>query len=273
MESVKCIAVDWSGAKSEGDQLAGIWLAVAESGSLTRLKNGLTRNEAIAMLVETIESGGPLFIGLDFAFSFPRWYLRFRQLRSANDLWRLAASEGEKWLLGDTWPFWGRTNSTWQKRPKNLGDRLRFRQTEKDHSRSNPKSVFQIGGGRGTVGAGTIRGFPALSRLKEAGAAIWPFDAPKPDGPNVIEIFPRLFYRCAVTKDRTVQSRDSRKRYLEKHYAHIERYWRDPLSGSDDAFDAGISALAMSARAKELQELKRATQLPKSLEGEIWSPP
>ena len=32
--------------------MAGIWLAVAESDSLIRLKNGLTRDEAIAMLVK-----------------------------------------------------------------------------------------------------------------------------------------------------------------------------------------------------------------------------
>ena len=52
MESVTCIVVDWSGAKNERAQMAGIWLAVAESDSLIRLKNGLTRDEAIAMLVK-----------------------------------------------------------------------------------------------------------------------------------------------------------------------------------------------------------------------------
>ena len=44
MESVTCIAVDWSGAKNERAQMAGIWLAVAESDSLIRLKNGLNYN-------------------------------------------------------------------------------------------------------------------------------------------------------------------------------------------------------------------------------------
>ena len=271
MESVTCIAVDWSGAKNERAQMAGIWLAVAESDSLIRLKNGLTRDEAIAMLVKKIESGGPLVIGLDFAFSFPQWYLQCHQLHSVNDLWRLAASEGEEWLNGKTWPFWGRKDTKYQKRPGNLEDHLQFRQTDKDHRSSNPKSVFQIGGS-GTVGTGTIRGLPALARLQKAGAAIWPFDVPKPDGPNVIEIYPRLFYRSAVTKGTPVRSRDSRKRYLKKHYPCLERYWRDTMIGSDDAFDAGISALAMGARAMELQKLKRATQLPKLLEGEIWPP-
>ena len=40
-----------------------------------------------------------------------------------------------------------------------------------------PKSTFQIGGA-GSVGTGSVRGWPALVRLREAGFAIWPFDQP-----------------------------------------------------------------------------------------------
>ena len=58
MESVKCIAVDWSGAKDEKEQLARIWFAEVESNSLIRIKNGLTRDEVIATLVKEIEAGG-----------------------------------------------------------------------------------------------------------------------------------------------------------------------------------------------------------------------
>ena len=272
MESVKCIAVDWSGEKYEKGQLEGIWLAVAESNSLIRLKNGLTRDEVIAMLVEEIKSAGPLFIGLDFAFSFPQWFLDCHQLQSVNDLWQLAANKGEIWLTGETWPFWGKDNTKYQKCPEELEDHLQFRQTDEDHRSSNIKSVFQISGGAGTVGTGTIRGLPKLSRLQEAGAAIWPFDVPNPDGPNVIELYPRLFYRRAVTNNMSVSGRNSRQSYLDKRYPRLEGYWRDVMIGSDDAFDAGISALAMSAYAKDLQKLKPATQSPKILEGEIWSP-
>ena len=270
MADVTCIAVDWSGSESERGQLAGIWLAVADSDSLIRLKNGLTRDEAVAMLVKEIDSGGPLFIGLDFAFSFPKWFLQCRLLRSVNYLWKLAESEGEKWLTGEMWPFWGRKGTKYQKRPGSLEDHLQFRQTDKDHMSSKPKSVFQISGA-GTVGRGTIRGLPRLARLQKAGAAIWPFDVPKPDGPNVIEIYPRLYYGSAVTKNMSVRGWNSRKSYLERHYAHIEPYWKDAMIGSDYAFDAGISALVMSAHAMKLQDLERATQLPKLLEGEIWS--
>lgn len=273
MENVKCIAVDWSGAKYEKGQLEGIWLAEAESNSLIRLRNGLTRDEVTANLKKEIKAGGPVFIGLDFAFSFPQWYLEREhpQIHSAYDLWKLAASEGEKWLMGEVWPFWGKKKTKYQKRPNNLEDRLRFRQTDKCHRKSGIKSVFQIAG-TGTVGTGTIRGLPKLSCLREAGAAIWPFDVPKPDGPNIIEIYPRLFYGNDVKNNMSVSGRNSRKDYLEERYPCLERHWRDIMIGSDDAFDAGISALAMSAHAQDLQKLNPATQAPKTLEGKIWSP-
>ena len=270
MESVKCIAVDWSGSQDEEGQLQGIWLAVAEARSLTRLKNGLTRDEAIATLVKEIESGGPLFIGLDFAFSFPQWYVTRLERCSARGLWDLAGEQGEEWLRGNTWPFWGR-EGPYRKLPENLTENLRFRQTDEDHRNSHPKSVFQINGA-GAVGTGTIRGLPKLACLQDAGAAIWPFDAPNPDGPNVIEIYPRVFYGTDVTNNNRVSGRDARNLYLDTHYAGLGRHWRDTMIGSGDAFDAGVSALVMSAHADELQGLKRATQEPKSVEGEIWSP-
>lgn len=52
-----------------------------------------------------------------------------------------------------------------------------------------PKSVFQIGGA-GAVGTGSLRGMPILKRLRDAGFAVWPFDAPR--WPCVVEIYPRL---------------------------------------------------------------------------------
>lgn len=267
---MRYIAVDWSGSKDERGQLTGIWLAEAESGSLVRLRNGLTRKEAIAMLVKEIASGDAVIIGLDFAFSFPKWYLKWRKLGSVRDLWDLAAKEGEKWLGSDTWPFWGRSGE-YQRRPENLKVHCQFRQTERDHKRSQPKSVFQVSG-VGAVGTGTIRGLPALVELQEAGAAIWPFDDPETGRANVVEIFPRLFYGTAVTKVMSVRGRDSRKNYLATSYAHVARHWRDVMIGSPDAFDAGVSALVMSACAADFHSLKRPTEAQMLLEGKIWLP-
>lgn len=269
MEGLKCIAVDWSGAQDEQGQLAHIWLAVAEAGSLNRLTNGFTRDEVVAVLVEEIKSDEPVIIGLDFAFSFPQWYLQWRNKQNARGLWKLAEAEGDQWLNGDTWPFWGRRDTTYQKRPADLTEDLRLRATEEDHNTA--KSVFQING-KGSVGTGTIRGLPALKRLQDAGATIWPFDAVNPNGSNVVEIYPRAFYGRGVINNRAVRGRNCRRVYLEKLYPCLERYWRDIMTGSDDAFDAGVSALVMSANAANIQALQQPAQLQRLREGEIWTP-
>ena len=268
MDDIKCIAVDWSGAQNEEGQLAHIWLAEAEAGRLNRLTNGFTRDEVVDLLVAEIRSDDPVIIGLDFAFSFPEWYLQRRNLRNARGLWKLAQEEGDQWLNGETWPFWGRRDTTYQKRPGDLTEDLRLRATDWNH---NAKSVFQINGG-GSVGTGSIRGLPALMRLQNAGATIWPFDVPRPGTPNVIEIYPRVFYGRGVRNNRAVGGRNSRRDYLKARYAWLERHWRDIMTGSDDAFDAGVSALVMSANAANIQALQQAAQPPMSLEGEIWAP-
>ena len=51
----------------------------------------------------------------------------------------------------------------------------RFRRCEQRYP--NAKSIFQLVG-NGQVGAGSVRGMPLVARLRAAGLAIWPFDAP-----------------------------------------------------------------------------------------------
>ena len=228
----------------------------------------MTRDEVTAWLEKEIGSGGPLVIGIDFAFSFPKWYLTRCNLASPRELWCLAANKEDEWLNDKPFPFWGGKGHG---KPKKLTPDLAFRQTDKDRLDGNPKSVFQVSG-IGTVGTGTIRGMPALARLQKAGAAIWPFDVPEPGRPCVIEIYPRLFYGHVVVNNNSVNGRDSRKDFLETRYPDLERHWRDAMIGSGDAFDAGVSALFMSAHAGELRRLPRPTQSRKLLEGEIWLP-
>ena len=271
MERVRCIAVDWSGAIARGYQREHIWLAVAEPGRLIRLEHGLTRDEVVATLVNEIQPGGPVAIGLDFAFSFPQWYLERRNRQNVRALWDLAAGEGEQWLAGDTCPFWGRPGP-YEHRPENLTVDLQFRETDEEQmGRGQPKSVFKVNGA-GAVGTGTIRGLPALARLQDAGATIWPFDAPNPGRPNVIEIYPRVFYGGGVINNGNVRGRDARGVYLERNYAGLEQHWRDTMTGSGDAFDAGVSALVMSTHAGDLQILQQAVEPRRLMEGEIWSP-
>ena len=62
-----------------------------------------------------------------------------------------------------------------------------------------PKSTFQIGGA-GSVGTGSVRGFPILARLRAGGFTIWPFDvAPTP--PVAVEIYPRALTGAVVKRD------------------------------------------------------------------------
>lgn len=267
---MKYIAVDWSGAEKEKGQLDGIWLAVAEGQSLARLMNGLTREEVCRKLIGNIESGEDIVVGLDFAFSFPEWYFGYRGISDARCLWNLAAAEGERWLEGNTWPFWGRPGPL-QKRPSCLNKDNEYRQTDLDLKAMGcqPKSVFQTYG-NGAVGTGSIRGLPFLPCLRDAGFSVWPFDAPRM--PLLVEIYPRCLYGRGLINNMTVQGRDSRRAYIEKHYPNIELHWVDIMIGNDNAFDAGISALEMCKHAQEFAKLPRATAPPKLLEGEIWRP-
>lgn len=269
-QNARCIAVDWSGARDVPTQQKTIWLAIAEEGNLIRLLNGQTRDEVVDMLLEQIGPSEVVAIGLDFAFSFPQWYLAHRQLGGPRALWDLAEQEGEQWLDGDVCPFWGRNGALYQHRPGNLGVIFpEFRQTDLDQVGFNPQSVFKIAG-RGHVGTGTIRGFHSLVRFQCAGMAIWPFDAPQPGVPTVVEIYPRLFYGVVLQNNWSLASRNLRRNFLEENYNNLEGHWRDIMVGNPNAFDAGVSALQMSNNANALNQLQQAAGPPYSLEGRIW---
>lgn len=262
---MKCIAVDWSGARAPSAQRKGIWIAEAVDGELLRLEGGRTRNEVVDILVKAIQSQENLVIGLDFAFSFPEWYLHWRKCSSARKLWELAENDGETWLSDKVYPFWGGAGG---KEPLMRVGHTKYRETE-EHLRLcgyPPQSAFKLNL-PGSVGTGTVRGLPALLLLQDAGASIWPFDAPKM--PTVVEIYPR-----SLTGEVKKTDREARIDYLTREYPGLDLRG-DPARGmveSDDAFDAGVSALVMSAHADDFARLGRATEPPKSLEGEIWSP-
>lgn len=107
VDTIRTVAVDWSGA------LAGerrkIWLAEARAGRLVRLEAGRSREEVIREVVGLRQSGQPIVVGLDFAFSFPAWFVRQMRCASAEAIWGLAARDGEQWLARCGPPFWGRT--------------------------------------------------------------------------------------------------------------------------------------------------------------------
>jgi hypothetical protein len=257
-EAIRIIAVDWSG--SEKDQRNRIWLAEAGGGQLRRLECGRTRDEIAAHLKAEAALPHPLFVGLDFAFSFPAWYLSERGLESAVDLWHLARVEGETWIQASAPPFWGRPG-------KKATERRLYRQTEiriREHRKGEPKSAFQVAGA-GTVGAGSILGMPLLLKLREAGFSVWPFDEPRP--PVLLEIYPRVLTGPVRKGDPGARRALTYKRFHELHPGY-----HACAMASENAFDAMVSALEMDRHAKHLTELARTEDPNEQLEGRIWDP-
>ena len=247
---MRVIAIDWSGKEKNAAEF--IWLAEVVDGRLTRLCNGRGRDEVIDH-VAGIE--GDVVVGLDFAFSFPRWWCEHKGWTSARDVWAAARDGGQRWLTDCPAPFWGRNTTRPHERSKGV------RRTEEGGS---AKSVFQIGGA-GAVGTGSIRGMPHLLTLADAGFSIWPFDSPAPR--MVIEIYPRAL-TGAVKKGRW---RD-RHATLLRDWSQQDRTLLERAAGSEDAFDAAVSALVMGRHVDEFATLHQASDRDHLIEGRIWLP-
>jgi hypothetical protein len=128
-----------------------------------------------------------------------------------------------------------------------------------------PKSTFQVGGA-GSVGSGSIRGFPMLARLRAAGFRIWPFHD-DPRVPVAVEIYPRLF-----TGDVVKSRADARAAYLAEHMPELREEFRFDATASEDAFDALVSAYRMARHARGLASLPMLDDGRARLEGQVWQP-
>jgi hypothetical protein len=254
------IAVDWSGRATSAGQRRHIFIASWHAGVIT-LENGYTHEEVCALLLSAAAQTPDLVVGLDFAFSFPAWWLREQNCEDAFALWQLAAKNGERWLRDGCEPFWGRPGQPCpldHRAPRWRG----FRST--DHVLS-AKSPFQIAGA-GAVGTGSIRGMPMLARLHRAGFHLWPFQPAKM--PLALEIYPRLF-TGAVVKSR----RNARMDYLQQpRYASLPGDVLAKATASEDAFDALCSLLGMVEHAAHLNTLAQEHHPVARLEGAIWNP-
>jgi hypothetical protein len=255
------VAVDWSGRKTDARRY--IWSATVRDGELCDLEAGRDREETIEFLQALRCEERELFVGLDFAVSFPAWFIEQQGALSAHDFWRVAAENGERWIGDCPFPFWGRPGV---KRPLMDSSRPALRDTEREVQRTIgrvPKSVFQIGGA-GSVGTGSIRGMPYLSELHDAGFSIWPFDDPQ--SPVVLDIYPRVFTGRTITSDPK-----NRERFLTQ--LSIADDLRTKAIESADAFDAAVSALGMSRQLGALRSLQQAADGSSArIEGTIWTP-
>src|ERR1700730_4452455 len=163
MEVRAAIAVDWSGARTGGGRR--IWLAEVTGDEGGAFQNRWNVESPLAWLTTRAERDPSLVLGLDFAFSFPAWFVNERCGGTAPAAWEQAAATGEDWLHSPASPFWGRPGVP---RPVFGGDRAHFRATEQALTGAfgHPKSVFQVGGA-GAVGTGSIRGITLLAGRRE----------------------------------------------------------------------------------------------------------
>jgi predicted nuclease with RNAse H fold len=259
---VRCVAVDWSGRATGAQET--IWIAAARDGELEFLENGRSRESAVDWVIDAARSDPDLVAGFDFCFSFPSWYCRRQGWRDGPQVWRgISGAAGEARLAREAPPFWGRTST----RPVFASDEPQLRATEGGPRRG--KSVFQIAGA-GAVGTGSLRGMPLLLRLREAGFSIWPFDFPAVT-PLVVELYPRRLYPPAIGLPRlSKRSWSSRRAHLEQWFPHHAHPLLERAAGSEDAFDAAVCALVMTAHTEQLRALPARAD--HALEGMVWEP-
>lgn len=274
MEERRLIAVDWSGQRDESGQRRHIWIADLDRGQVS-LEGGRTRAEVCDWLIRQsrrLQHPAPqILVGLDFAFSYPEWFVR-ENGGSALAFWRrVAAGAGERWLRDCPTPFWGRGRNLspprklWPARPL-------FRGTDRSLSIHGiqPKSPFQLNY-PGAVGAGSLRGIPHLLRLRQAGFAIWPFDPPARCA--AVEIYPR-FFTGSVRKSNA----DCRRQYLlarrkqEDAYAQLAPGVLRAACASEDAFDALVSVMGMRNWMGPAGTLRQSRDPVVRREGAIWPP-
>ena len=89
----RVFAVDWSRAQS--GVRSKIWLAEVRDGLQTRLESGRDRREVLVHVMGDATADPDVVVGLDFAFSFPRWYTEQLAAPSIQDLWSLVVEQGE----------------------------------------------------------------------------------------------------------------------------------------------------------------------------------
>lgn len=254
-------AVDWSGARRGAERR--IWLAEVRDGVLVRLESGRSREEVVELLVAEAADDSRLVVGLDFAFSFPAWYLAHVGCESVEAFWRLVGRDGPVWSEALEAPFFDR-GSWHDDRNREFRDSSPYRRTERELT-PRPETVFKLVGQR-QVGKASLTGMPALLRLRDAGFSIWPFDAP--ELPVAVEIYPRLFYGPRVRK----QDASSRRELVESWAMDSPHDLVAAAVASDDAFDAATSALGLYRQRSRLVELEREADPAYQLEGRIFAP-
>ncbi len=299
-------AATWTAAEAAGRaRTAAEGARRAALGGVLTLENGRTRDEVAEWLIGLAAETPRMVVGIDMCFSLPAWFVEEELgMHSAPALWQLVAeTHGERWLARRSADdpeldrrFWGKPH----KRPAEFsGENLHrmLRATDIDCKIISlipqaeraarvrgitPKSPFQIGGS-GSVGTGSLRGMPVLLRLHRAGFRVWPFDramlpAGAPPSPMLVEMYTRLM-TGPVHKANPV----ARRAYLDRlrlpesptfdpRYAALPRGVVQGALGSEDAFDALVSCMVMTARRESFARLPQPRDPAARIEGWTWAP-
>jgi hypothetical protein len=103
---MRIVAVDWSGKLKRAEEF--LWLAEVREGHLVDLRSGLSRPELVARLIAMAHEDARMVVGLDFAFSFPRWWCVKRGWSTGREVWSGMDAEGEHLLATCEPPLLGR---------------------------------------------------------------------------------------------------------------------------------------------------------------------
>ena len=293
----RVVAVDWSGDQSAAGQRRKIWAGVwtRATGRVT-LESGRTRAELVEWLIGLARETPRMVVGVDFCFSYPAWFVEEHGAGSGPEFWKIVAEHGERWLARECAEarFWGRVGPLRTgKKPvefcgaagalrmlRRADEACKVRARILDPERAAkvkgiaPKSPFQIGGA-GAVGTGTLRGIPLLERMHEAGFRVWPFEEPalgaKVGRPLLVEIYPRLL-TGEVNKGNAEARKEylARKRKLDAAYRGLSAEVMTKARGSEDAFDALVSVMAMVEGRESFAGLKKSRDKVILLEGAVW---
>ena len=300
----RVVGIDWSGRVDAAGQRRHIWAGVwtQDSGGKVsvRLEAGRTRDETAEWLIELGRETPRMVVGFDFCFSFPAWFVRDEHgAASAPEFWKRVVEEGhgERWLArgAEDRRFWGKAGVGHRgARPAEFsGEHLHrmMRATDIDCKMIaeipeaerqarvkgiTPKSVFQIGGS-GSVGTASLRGFPVLLRLREAGFRVWPFDEPALVGasahPLVVEMYTRLNTGAVHKSNAAARAAYLlKKRREDAGYAALSRTVMQRARAGEDAFDALVSTMVMAERRETFAELPKPRDPLHGIEGWTWAP-
>lgn len=198
------IAIDWSGGR--GSRHKGIAVAACAMGDepphLVAPPDGQSwSREGLGRWLMTQVGAGPVLAGFDFSFSLPfvdhGHYLPGLG-GDARALWdaieEVAADDAD--LYGGRFAARHAAHFlTARGRGAAFSPRLRLTEAAcRAQGLGRAESSFHLIG-PSQVGLGSLAGMRLLRRLSQAGAAVWPFDAP--GALTVVELYTRLFLKRA----------------------------------------------------------------------------